>query len=105
MIKKIKKKLYFIYRFWRFGLLKIKIKKLQENKENDVISLLNTGKSVRQVAEILHVSKSVVGRIKKRCCTSLGVSKGGRPKLLSEADERFCVRQAQKTQPRMQVRF
>ena len=105
MIKKNKKKLYFIYRFWRFGLLKIKIKKLQENKENDVISLLNTGKSVRQVAEVLHVSKAIVEKIKKRCCTSLGVSKGGRPILLSEVDERFCVRQATKTQSRMQVTF
>ena len=74
------------------------MKKLQDNKEKDVISLLNTGKSVRQVAEILHVSKSVVGRIKKRCCASLDVSKGGRPKLLSEADERFCVRQATKNE-------
>ena len=72
------------------------MKKLQENKKNDVISLLNTGKSVRQVAEILHVSKPIVGKIKKQCCRSLGVSKGGRHKLLSKADERFCVRQATK---------
>ena len=81
------------------------MKKLQENKENDVISPLNTGKSVRQVAEILHVSKPIVEKIEKRCCTSLGVSKGGRPILLSEVDERFCVRQATKTQSRMQVTF
>ena len=40
------------------------MKKLQENKENDVISLLNTGKSVRQVAEILHVSKPIVEKLK-----------------------------------------
>ena len=72
------------------------MKKLQENKENDVINILNTGKSVCQVAEILHVSKLIVEKIKKRCCTSLGVSKGGRPKLLSEVDERFCVCQATK---------
>lgn len=72
------------------------MKKLQENKENDAISLLNTGKSVRQVAEILHVGKPVVEKIKKRCCTSLGVSKRGRLKLLFESDERFCVRQATK---------
>ena len=81
------------------------MKKHQENKENDVISLLNTGKSVRQVAEILHVSKTIVEKIKKRCCASLGVSKGDRPILLSEVDERFYVRQATKTQPRMQVTF
>ena len=55
------------------------MKKLQENKENDIISTLNTGKSVRQLAKILNMSKPIVGKIKKRRCTSLDVSKGGRP--------------------------
>ena len=47
-----------------------------------------------QVAEILNVSKYMVGRVRTRRCASLNVLKGGRPKLLSQADERFCVRQA-----------
>ena len=79
------------------------MKKLQENKKNDVISLLNTGKSVRQVAEILHVSKPIVGKIKKRCCRSLGVSKGADINCCLRLMKGFVFAKQQKTQSKMQV--
>ena len=42
------------------GLLKTCMKKLQDNKEKEVINILNSVKSVHQVAEMVHVSKSTV---------------------------------------------
>ncbi|KAG1136003.1 hypothetical protein G6F38_012370 [Rhizopus arrhizus] len=60
------------------------------------ISLLQQGKSVREVERITGLSKSAVGRLQKSHCFGLGKPKGGRPKLLSAADERYCVRQVTK---------
>ncbi|KAG0863567.1 hypothetical protein G6F15_013252 [Rhizopus arrhizus] len=60
------------------------------------ISLLKQGKSVREVEELTDLSKSTVGRLRKTHCTGVMKPNRGRPKVLSAADERYCVRQVTK---------
>src|SRR6478735_1528816 len=60
------------------------------------ISLLQQGKSIREVERVTGLSKSAVGRLQKPHFFGLGKPKGGRPKLLSAADEGYCVRQVTK---------
>ena len=63
---------------------------------NAAISLLRSGLSIREVAQKLNLGKSSVGRIREEHCQGVRSSKGGRPRVLSEADERYCVRKATK---------
>ena len=61
------------------------------------ISLLKQGSSAREVESSTGLSKSTVGRLRKTHCFGLHKPKGGRRKILSMADERYCVRQVTKT--------
>lgn len=69
---------------------------LSNEKRNRIISLLEDGKSVREVAEVVNVSKSIVSNIGKISVPNRTMGKSGRPKLLTEADKRYCVRQVTK---------
>ncbi|KAG1046893.1 hypothetical protein G6F43_010637 [Rhizopus delemar] len=60
------------------------------------ISLLKQGSSACEVESSAGLSKSTVGRLRKSHCFGLGKPKGGRRKILSAADERYCVRQVTK---------
>ena len=57
-----------------------------------IISLLQSGRSTRQIAAITHVSKTTVSDIAKRHLPGLIKAKGGRPSKLSEADVRHAIR-------------
>ncbi|KAG1135793.1 hypothetical protein G6F38_012528 [Rhizopus arrhizus] len=72
------------------------MKQASQDTVVQAISLLQQGKSVREVERVTGLSKSAVGRLRKTHCFGLGKPKGGRPKLLSAADERYCVRQVTK---------
>ncbi|KAG1085553.1 hypothetical protein G6F42_021351 [Rhizopus arrhizus] len=72
------------------------MKQVSQDTVVQAISLLQQGKSVREVERVTGLSKSAVGRLQKTHCFGLGKPKGGRPKLLSAADERYCVRQVTK---------
>ncbi|KAG1022758.1 hypothetical protein G6F25_013142 [Rhizopus arrhizus] len=72
------------------------MKQVSQDTVVQAISLLQQGKSVREVERVTCLSKSAVGRLRKTHCFGLGEPKGGRPKLLSAADERYCVRQVTK---------
>ncbi|KAG1181460.1 hypothetical protein G6F35_015898 [Rhizopus arrhizus] len=73
------------------------MKQVSQDTVVQAISLLQQGKSIREVERVTGLSKSAVGRLQKTHCFGLGKPKGGRPKLLSAADERYCVRQVTKT--------
>ena len=66
------------------------------SKVNSAITMLRSGVSIREVAAKLSLGKSTVGRIKLEHCPGVQNSKGGRPRVLSEADRRYCVRKATK---------
>ncbi|KAG0821188.1 hypothetical protein G6F16_012290 [Rhizopus arrhizus] len=60
------------------------------------IFLLKQGTSVREVEELTGLNKSTVGRLRKTHCTGVMKPNRGRRKVLSAADERYCVRQVTK---------
>jgi len=65
------------------------MKKLPQQKRNDIVSLLKSGKSVKDVTKSHKVSKSTVSKLRNES----GITKKkkfGRKKLLSKRDEEFC---------------
>ncbi|KAG2190301.1 hypothetical protein INT46_011807, partial [Mucor plumbeus] len=54
------------------------------------------GKSLRFVAQQVGVGKSTVERVGKEGCGDRELSKGGRPRLIQDADERYMVRKITK---------
>ncbi|KAG2191716.1 hypothetical protein INT47_004703 [Mucor saturninus] len=69
------------------------MKRISDDTRNSAISLLQSGLSARDIGVRLGVSKSTISRISKGRYTGLTKSKGGRPKLLSQKDESYCVQQ------------
>ncbi|KAG1090648.1 hypothetical protein G6F42_019641 [Rhizopus arrhizus] len=62
-------------------------------QRNRIVSLLKSGKSNRKVAESVGVSLGTVVNVGKTSCPDRERSKGGRPKVLSPADQRYyCLR-------------
>ena len=57
-----------------------------------IFSLLQQGLSTREVADLCHVSKSVVQKLRAGHLFFLDTARGGRPSKLSAQDKRFCVR-------------
>ncbi|KAG1493990.1 hypothetical protein G6F52_013190 [Rhizopus delemar] len=72
------------------------MKQVSQDTVVRAISLLKQGKSVREVEGVTVLSKSTVGRLRKTHCFGLHKPKCGRRKILSAADERYCVRQVTK---------
>ncbi|KAK4517142.1 uncharacterized protein ATC70_000472 [Mucor velutinosus] len=58
--------------------------------------MLRSGVSIRKIAEKLSLGKSTIGRARMEHCPGLETSKGGRTRVLSEADKRYCVRKVTK---------
>lgn len=67
------------------------MKATSQNKKESIISLLQKGLSVRQVAKKLSVGKSTVASIGKECDLGVPKSKGGRPSVLSDRIKTFCI--------------
>ncbi len=63
---------------------------------NRIVSLLQSGQSIRSVAQQTKVSYSTVAKYGRIHCSDRNAGKGGRPKKLSEADKRYCIRQVTK---------
>ncbi|KAG1444263.1 hypothetical protein G6F55_012377 [Rhizopus delemar] len=72
------------------------MKQVSQDTVVRAISLLKQGKSVREVEGGTGLSKNTVGSLRKTHCVGLEKPKAGRPKVLSAADERYCVRQVTK---------
>jgi Trp operon repressor len=70
----------------------VQSRRISENLYNLVISLLQQGETVREVAKTVGVSISTVSRIGQKECSDRILHKGGRPQALLPADKRYCVR-------------
>lgn len=68
------------------------MREITSEQRNRIVSLLKSGKSNRKVAESVGVSLGTVVNVGKSSCPDRERSKGGRPKILSPADQRYCVR-------------
>lgn len=67
------------------------MKETSQAVKNSIISLLNSGNSIRKVAEALGVGKTTVSKVKNLHCAGNENLKGGRPKILSKTDVSYCV--------------
>ncbi|KAG1087858.1 hypothetical protein G6F40_013620 [Rhizopus arrhizus] len=76
--------------------LNLDMKLVLQDMVFQAISLLKQGKWVWEEEELTGLSKSTVGRLRKTHCTGVIKPKRGRRKVLSAADERYCVRQVTK---------
>lgn len=69
------------------------MKKLPEDKRKSAILLLQNGHTLREVADKLSIGRGSVARIKEEAKLELPKSKGGRPRVLSPANEIYCIQQ------------
>ena len=67
------------------------VRPLSQGKQQNVLSLLQKGCSVREIAKSLHVGKSSVQRLRKKHFPDAELSVGGRPRKLTSAMEWSCV--------------
>lgn len=66
---------------------------ISDDTDNNILSLLKQGNSIRKVANQCRVSKSKIQKIRAKHFPNLVVSVGGRPTKLSAQNKRFCVRE------------
>ena len=69
----------------------IKVKTVSDVKRNDVISLLDSGRTVSKIAHCVDISQATVCRIGKKACPNRENLKGDRPSKLTTVDTRYCV--------------
>jgi transposase len=67
------------------------MRSITTQQRNDIISKLQSGLSVREVAEQIQVGRTTVNKVSKEFLNDRNKSKGGRPRKLTEADKRYCV--------------
>src|SRR5690348_15256751 len=68
------------------------MKHISEETRNNIISLLDSGLSSRQIETQLHVSRATVNRVRASVRSSVQKSRGGRPAKLTAVDKRQLVR-------------
>lgn len=72
------------------------MKSITENQREQIIGLLNSGETIREVSRRVKVGVATVSRVGNHYCSARNRQKGGRPAVLTEADKRYCVRQVTK---------
>ena len=68
------------------------MRSLSIDTQQNILSLLHQGLSIRQVADQCHVGKSTVQELRKKHLATFPVSSGGRKAKLSLQDKRHCIR-------------
>lgn len=65
---------------------------ISREKEQNIVALIERGNTSREIADIVGLSQSTVNRVRKRLPHNLELSKGGRPKVLTEWEKRYASR-------------
>jgi transposase len=68
------------------------MKPISQDIRNDIITLINNGHSIRQVAKQLGIHYSTVSRVRRDNSCNVKKSRGGRPSKLTATDKRRVVR-------------
>jgi hypothetical protein len=75
-----------IYMFFSCLISQVKmVRPLSQGKQQNLLSLLQKGCSVRGIAKSLHVGKSSVQRLRRKHFPDAKLSVGGRPRKLTSA--------------------
>ena len=69
------------------------MRSISSKQRNDVIALLQNGKSFRQVASECKLSLGTIHTISKTVNPGKKIQKAGRPKKLTPTDKHYCVHQ------------
>ena len=65
---------------------------MSREKEQIIVGLIQKGRSNREIAKSVGLAQSTVNGVRKRLCTSVAFSKGGRPKVLTEWEKCYASR-------------
>lgn len=65
---------------------------ISREKEQSIVALVEKGRSSREIAQSVGLAQSTVNRVRKRLCSSVLLSLGGRPKVLTEWEKRYASR-------------
>jgi transposase len=68
------------------------MRRVSQKQTDSVVSLLQAGKSVRDISKSLQIGLGTISRIKKKHCSTIPTSTGGRPRKLSQRDVQHAVR-------------
>ena len=61
-----------------------KIRSISLEKEKSIVALIKKGRSIREIAKSIGLAQSIINRMRKRLSTNVALSRGGRPKVLTE---------------------
>ena len=67
-----------------------KMRFISREKEQNVVALIEKGRSSREIAKSVGLAQSIVNRVRKRLSTNVALSKEGRPKVLMEWEKRYA---------------
>jgi transposase len=67
-----------------------KMRRISQEKEQNIVALIERGRSSREIAKSVGLAQSTVNRVRKRFSTSVALPKGGRPKVLTEREKRYA---------------
>ena len=81
--------MYRVVSLWR---LCRKMRPISQEKEKNIVALIEKGRSSREIAKSVGLAQSTINRVRKRLSTSVALSKGGRPKVLTEWEKRYGSR-------------
>jgi transposase len=69
-----------------------KMRPISWEKEQNIVALIEKGRSSREIAKSVGLAQSTVNRVRKRLSTGVALSKGGRPKVLTKWEKRYASR-------------
>jgi transposase len=69
-----------------------KMRPISWEKEQNIIALIEKGRSSREIIKSVGLAQSTVNRVRKRLSTSVALSKGGRPKVLTKWEKCYASR-------------
>ena len=69
-----------------------KMRPISQEKEQNIVALIEKGRSSREIAKSVGLAQSTINRVRKRLSTSVALSKGGRPKVLTKWEKRYASR-------------
>ena len=69
-----------------------KIRSISLENEQNIVALIEKGRSNREIAKSVGLAQSTVNRVRKRLSTSVALSKGGRPKVLTKWEKHYASR-------------
>ena len=61
-----------------------KMRPISQEKEQNIVALIEKGRSIIEIAKSVGLAQSTVDRVRKRLSTSVALSKKGHPKVLTK---------------------